>query len=177
MTSKEYFDYFSEEMQNRGGCITNPVMLVVLLLVVMCLFGCKTQYVPVETVVKEYIHSTDTVREKDTIRNEKETIIREMNAADSAMLAKLGLEVKANQHIILVLQKELERQSHEREESKTDTIYRDKEVQVPMPVERKLSRWEQIKMDYGAVSIGISIAAVIAAIVALIVWIRKRKLL
>lgn len=56
----------------------------------------------------------------------------------------------------------------------TDSFVKTDSIRVPYPVERKLSRWEQVKMDYGAVSIGVSLAAVIAAVVWLIIWIRRR---
>lgn len=173
MTEEEYYQQMWNESRHGCGGLTAALFIIIAMLALLT--GCRTQYVPVETVIKEYIHSTDTVREKDTIRNEKETIIREAGAADSAMLAKLGLQIKNNERIILVLKNELERQSHEKQEMRTDTIIREKEVQIPYPVERKLSRFEQFKMDYGAISFGVSIAAVIAAVVFIILWLRRKS--
>ena len=138
------------------------------------LTGCGTQYVPVETVVTEYVHSTDTVHEKDTVMRDMQTVVREASPADSAMLAQLGLEIRENQRIILVLRKELERQSHEKQESHTDTVYRDRETQVPYPVERRLSRWEAFCIDYGKITLGTSIAAAVAAAVLIVLWIRRK---
>ena len=77
-------------------------------LMLFLLFGCKTQYVPVETVRTVYEHHTDTVKQTDSIKTEKETIIREARPEDSLMLAKLGIRLKENERAILVLQKKLE---------------------------------------------------------------------
>lgn len=158
MTSKEYFGYFSQEMQNRGGCITNPVMLVVLLLVVMFLFGCKT-YVPVPECHTEYVYRTDSVTLRDSIWQH-----------DSVYVSMKGDTITVEKWRTKYVE-------HLRDVVKIDSFIKTDSIRVPYPVERKLGKWEQIKMDYGAVSIGVSIAAVIAAIVALVLWLRKRSLL
>lgn len=174
MTLDEYNEMLMRErLMQRNGCGTAAVVIMLLLSVTL-LCGCSTQYVPVETIVKEYVHSTDTIHEKDTLHTEKETIIREATKSDSTMLAKLGLQLDESNRIILVLKSELERQSHEKEESRTDTVYRDKEAQVPLPVERKLNRWEQICIDYGKIMIGATVVTFIAFVVLLILWLKRR---
>ena len=52
----------------------------------------------------------------------------------------------------------------------TDTILRQDTVQVPVPVERRLSRWEQVKMDFGGMAIG----TVAAFLLALLIYIARR---
>lgn len=141
--------------------------IVLLILLSLLLSGCKSiQYVPVEKVKTEYTNRTDTVKKIDTLISEKETIIRE---ADSSLVAKLGLQLKANERAILILQRELERQVSKESEHKTDTVIKTDSVQVPYPVERKLSRWESIKMDMGGIAIGGCIAFVIIIIVCFLV--------
>lgn len=51
-----------------------------------------------------------------------------------------------------------------------DTMYveRTDSVPVPYPVERKLTKWEQAKMDFGGIAIGVIIAVVCVAVVWLI---------
>lgn len=44
------------------------------------------------------------------------------------------------------------------------------ETPVPYPVERKLTRWEQLKMDFGGMAIG----AVIVAIAIAVIWMARR---
>ena len=109
----------------------------------MCLMAllvsCRTQYVPVETVRTEYINRTDTVHKTDTVTNERETVIREVNKGDSALLAKYGIQIKDNERMLLFLQRELAKErSKEREVQHDTTIVRDT-IQVPYPVEKKQS--------------------------------------
>ncbi len=56
-----------------------------------------------------------------------------------------------------------------------DTLYieRTDTVRVPVPVERKLKKWEQTKMDFGGFAIGAIIAVVCIAVVWLIKKFRK----
>lgn len=51
-----------------------------------------------------------------------------------------------------------------------DTVIRRDTVQVPLPVERRLSRWEQVKMDFGGMAIG----AVAIILPALLIYIVRR---
>ena len=138
----------------------------------LLLSSCKSiQYIPVETIKTEYKNHTDTFKQVDSIFSEKETIIRE---ADSALVAKLGLQLKANERAILVLQRELERQVNKEMEHVTDTVIKTDSIQVPYPVERQLSKWEKIKMDTGGIAIGFCLGFVILIIIFFIVKAHKR---
>lgn len=165
-------DYY-EQMFERSFSWLLRIGVAFLAATVACILlsSCKTQYVPVPEYHYDYSHSTDTVRERDSIIKERETIIRE---ADSALLARLGIELKEGQRAFLVLQRELERIRNEKQESKTDTIIKVDSLRVPYPVERPLTRWEKAKMDYGAVAMGGSGVAVIMAVVLLLRWLRRR---
>lgn len=136
--------------------ITIISFIVVFLFVLLLFSGCTSvKYVPVETVKTEYVASVDTLIERDTISTEREVIVREAFSSDSALLAKLGLQLDENKKYILVLKRELERQSHEKEESKLDTVVQIKEIQVPykVEVEKRLSIWQKIKMKLGGVAL------------------------
>ena len=116
---------------------------ILIVFVLMCLMAllvsCRTQYVPVETVRTEYINRTDTVHKTDTVTNEKETVIREVNKGDSALLAKYGIQIKDNERMLLFLQRELDlERSKEREVQHDTTIVRDT-IQVPYPVDKPQS--------------------------------------
>lgn len=54
------------------------------------------------------------------------------------------------------------------------TAERADSVQVPYPVERKLTRWEQVKMDFGTAAITIAVIAIIAAIAVFAWWLRRK---
>ena len=161
----EYYYNEMYDIKSKKSMIACCYSLAGILLLVFSLLlsGCKSiQYVPVEKVKTEYINRTDTVNKIDTLISEKETIIRE---ADSSLVAKLGLQLKANERAILILQRELERQVSKESEHKTDTVIKTDSVQVPYPVERKLTKWEQTKMDAGGIAIGVCIVFLIIIIV------------
>ncbi len=122
-----------------------------LLLVFLC--GCKTtEYVPVETVRTEYRDRVNTEYVVDSIVDNHYVYIKGDTVIDWRDRVKWrDREVHDSIYI-----------------NKTDTI------RVPYPVERKLSRWEQTKMDLGGFAFGGIVVAII--IIAILAWIaRKRK--
>lgn len=152
------------------GFIYRLIGIIILVILCLILSSCSSvKYVPVETVRTEYRNHTDTIRQTDSVKIEKETIIRE---ADSSLVARLGLQLKDNERAILILQKELERQSSSKQEHSTDTIIKTDSVQVPYPVERQLTKWEKIKMDAGGIALGLLIVLVI---IVLLRWLMKTK--
>ena len=144
----------------------------------MGLMGCRTQYVPVETVRTEVVHQTDTVKEKESTRTESTTVIREASPEDSAMLAKLGIKLKSNERLLILLQKELAETRKELEQKHSNdsvrTEYKDRPV--PVPVEKKLTKWQSFCIDYGKVMLGGTGAAVVAVACIAIMVMRKRRL-
>lgn len=158
--------YSKRAEKSLKACAVCIIGMVVLIILSFFFSGCRSiQYVPVEKVRTEYINRTDTVNKIDTLISEKKTIIRE---ADSTLVSKLGLQLKENERAILVLQKELERQVSKESEHKTDTVIKTDSVQIPYPVERKLTKWEQTKMDAGGIAIGVCIAIIIMIIIGFI---------
>lgn len=147
MNWKEYKEYAKKCNYDRIGC-TPPV--VIMFLVVLLLFSCKSiQYVPVETVKTEYKTKTDTVKMSDTIRTEKETILREARPEDLAMIAKLGIKLQDNERLLILLRNQLTEANSKQYKSHTDTIIKTDSIQVPYPVEKKLTKWQQLKVDWG----------------------------
>ena len=53
-------------------------------------------------------------------------------------------------------------------------IYVDRRVEVPVPVEKQLSRWEQFKMDIGGWAIGLLSGAFLIGLGYIIIWLIKR---
>ena len=149
---------FLDILNERSGCGRTLLYGCILALVVFCLCGCKTKYIPVETIKTEYIVRTDTFTQKDSC------VVR-----DSVYIHEKGDTVWYEKwHTQYV--------DRWRERVKIDTLIRRDSIRTPYPVERELTKWEQIKMDYGAVSIGISIAAVIGLILWLILWLKRKGL-
>jgi hypothetical protein len=141
---------------------------------VLCvlLMGCRTQFVPVETVRTEYQNHTDTVRHTDSIIRERETVVRETNNGDSALLAPLDIELRKGQRAVLVLQKELERISSEQREAAHDTIIQCDTITVVQQVEKPPNRWQQTRQRLGDALLWVLAAAV--AYVALRKWMKSK---
>lgn len=129
------------------------VIGIILFLVLSLLFsGCKSiQYVPVEKVVTEY--KTNTVHD---------SVYLQILKHDSVVIEKLGDTVYVNKWHTLYKDKW-------KEVIKTDTFIKVDSVQIPYPVERKLSKWEQTKMDAGGIAIGVCIAVVLTVFVGFLV--------
>lgn len=141
---KEYIDYARRCDYDRIGC--TPPLVFLCLLVVLLLSACKeTEYVPVVERHEVHHHHTDTVRQTDSILSEKTTVIREV---DSVTMARYGIELRNAERAWLVLQQDMERRIKELSEKRNDTVIIRDSVQVPVPVERKLTKWEQFKVDY-----------------------------
>lgn len=54
-------------------------------------------------------------------------------------------------------------------------IYVDRKVEVPVEVERKLSRWEQFKMDIGGWAIGVLSCLLVIGVGYVIIWLIKKR--
>ena len=126
-----------------------------LVIIVVCLLlqACKSvQYVPLETVKTEYIDRVKQVH--DTMHTiEKETTY--ING-DTVLITKYIDRIKV---------------LHQ-----TDTciIERTDTVQVPYPVERKLSKWEQVKNSLGGIAMMLTITAIIGTLIYAIFLIKRK---
>ena len=125
-------------------------MKLVLIFVLLLLTGCgRTMFVPVESVRTEYRdrdvghYRGDTIRERWYVYVNGDTV----------------LDVRRSERTV--------------RETVHDTVYieRTDSVDRPYPVERRLSRWEQAKMDLG----GIAMGAVCVVVIYIIVWLAKKK--
>ena len=110
------------------------------------ILSCKTEYIPVETSHTEHHWHTDSIKEVDSVIHEKHTTIMQL---DSAAMAQYGIQLKNAERAWLVKSWELERhiENLQRLTAIRDTV-RDT-IQVPYPVEKKLSKWQQTKVDWG----------------------------
>ena len=168
-------DYYYDRKLEKSApcykaCFWSFIGIVVGVIIAACLSSCKSvQYVPVETIRTEVKHHHDTVRIQDSIKNDVQTVIREADTSEIERLnTEYGFKLDKAQKTILILRKELERQSHSQQETKSDAAIVEKEVQVPYPVEKKLTRWQQIKMDAGGVAIALIIIASVLLFIAIL---------
>ena len=122
----------------------------VMLLFLLLLCGCRTEYVPIESVRYDSVMIEKLMRDSVFVR-------------DSVYLREKGDTVYVEKDRYVYVYR-----------SVVDTFFAEKirEVEVPVPVERKLTWWERVKLDYAEWVIGVLVA--IALIYALRQWLARK---
>lgn len=177
------------EMGKKFFC---SVVTAVALMGAMGLCGCspKVRHVPVETVRTEY-READTAaiynrllmmfesrREKESrsdsiIDREKETVVLNVQG-DTVRLTRTQYVYVSSKR-----EKELERENKTLRDSlsvlniRLESIKTDS-VPVIVPVERELSRWERVKMDFGGLMAG-AVGVLAICVAAIIGWMFLRR--
>lgn len=156
--SEYYYQTNVKRLENGiKACCYAIAAIIILIVFSLLLSSCKSiQYVPVEKVVTEY--KTNTVHD---------SVYLEILKHDSVVIEKLGDTVYVNKW-------HTQYKDRWKEVIKTDTFIKVDSIQVPYPVEKKLTRWEQTKMDAGGIAIGLCFAFIIFIIVGFIVRVRKK---
>lgn len=131
-------------------------MLVAAFIMLMMLQSCRTKYVSVPEYHNVYVTKHDTLTKHDSVY-QKEFVDRFVKG-DTVFLTKIKVDYRYKN-----IYKTLYRDS-----IKTDS------VRVPYPVEKKLSRWQGLKMEVGGWAIGSFSAVVIALIAYIVAWLVRR---
>lgn len=127
--------------------MTRLNLIFILLACIMC--GCRTQYVPVETVKTDYKDRIQEIHTVDSVSNDRIVYIK----GDTIYISQ--------------------KQDRWRTRTVHDSIYinRTDTVMVPYPEERKPTAWENAKMSIGAWTAAIAGAAII---ILAMKWLRGR---
>lgn len=124
------------------------MLAALLFMVVVGLCGCRTQYVPVESVRTEYRDRINTEYVVDSVTDTRFIFVK----GDSVIAYRERVKWK-------------EREVH-------DTIYVDRtdSIRVPYPVERKVTAWETVRLR--------TFWPLVICVAALITWgfLRRRRL-
>ena len=109
------------------------IYCVILLTLAICSSCRSVKYVPVETVRVDSLYLT--IHERDSIHIKDSIYIREKG--DTVFVERWRTQY--------------------RDRGRTDTLYVDRvrEVQVPYPVEKELTWWQEVKINFGDFSLGI----------------------
>lgn len=113
-----------------------------LLALAICFVSCRTQYVPVETVRTEY-------KTRDSIRFDS------IYQRDSIYMLVKGDTIYQYKYKYLYRYLTTNR---------TDTILKTDSIQIPYPVERKLTKWQSLKMELGGWAFVLVIAFILMVI-------------
>lgn len=122
----------------------------VMLLFLLFLCGCRTEYVPIESVRYDRVMIEKLMRDSVFVR-------------DSVYLKEKGDTIYKYKDRFVHVYK-----------NRVDTFFAEKicEVEVPVPVERKLTWWERVKLNYAEWVIAVLVA--IALIYALRQWLDRK---
>lgn len=131
-------------------------MLAMAFLILMMLQGCRTKYVSVPEYHNVYVNKHDTLTKHDSIY-QKEFVDRYVKG-DTIYLTKIKVDYRFRNLY----------KTRYRDSLKIDSI------RVPYPVERKLNKWENLKMEVGGWAIGGLSAVVIALIAYIVTWLVRR---
>lgn len=131
-------------------------MLAVAFIMLMMLQSCRTKYVSVPEYHNVYVNKHDTLTKHDSVY-QKEFVDRYVKG-DTIYLTKTKVDYRFRNLY----------KTRYRDSLKIDSI------RVPYPVERKLNKWESIKMEVGGWAIGGLSAVVIALIAYIVAWLIKR---
>lgn len=114
-------------MRGFANVITYLSLLVAVIALAMILFGCRsTELVPVETVRTEWRDRVREVHDTTTVSDTRFVYVKGDTVVDIRWYDRVR-EVYLYDTVLSV---------------RTDS------VPVPYPVEKRLTRWEQLKMDY-----------------------------
>ena len=158
----------SKEEKAYRGCFWSFVMFILMMGIALFMYSCKTEYIPVEQTHIEHHWHTDSIIQKDSVVKESKTTVMQL---DSVAMAQYGIQLKNAERAWLVKSWELERQIEQLQKMSAirDTV-RDT-IQVPYPVEKKLSKWQQTKVDWGGWAI---LAADVMIILFFVFALRRR---
>lgn len=144
-------------MQNKDFIRRSGLVFVIAsILFVLMLQGCRTKYVSVPEYHNVYVTKHDTLTKHDSIY-QKEFVDRYVKG-DTVFLTKTQVDYRFRN-----IYKTLYRDS-----IKTDSI------RVPYPVEKKLSRWQGLKMEVGGWAIGVLSVVVFGAIGYIVMWLVRK---
>lgn len=141
----DYWKYDPEyRSSSKGykGCVFSLFGILVVIVIALMLTSCRSvRYIPVETVRTEYVHKTDTFLSKDSVMLHDSVFIH--SKGDTVWYERWHTKYKDRVVTKIV----------------TDSFIKRDTVQVPYPVEKKVSRWESLKT--GAVGFSVAVGMIL----------------
>lgn len=138
------------------GMVKRLLLVIISSILLSSLAGCKSvQYVPFETVRTDSVYVDRYLR--DSIYQRDSVFINRWTAGDTVYQDKVVWKYVY------------------RDKVKYDTvaILRSDTVRIPFPVDRELSKWEQIRLDVGGWAIGVVIITILIVIGCMVYKLKK----
>lgn len=161
-------------------------LIAAIAIAALLLCGCtSTRYVPVESVRTEYVGENN-AELLDVIRSLNERLTIKERQTDSLMhsrnerlvLSDKGDTLRHDTELTVYRASHREKELERIVESQRDSIrelteqlesVKSDTIRVPYPVEKQLTKWQQVKIDYG----GEAIMALAAVVIAAVAWLIK----
>nr|DAJ81247.1 MAG TPA: hypothetical protein [Caudoviricetes sp.] len=163
------------------------ILIGLLALTALCFTSCSHRtYVPLQSVHTDtiYISRKDSVHIKDSLIVKQVVHVRDSVAIHDSVVIVRNEQGEVKEKLIvryrdrwhatqdnLTLQRQIDR--YKASNDSLRAVKRDS-VSVPVPVEKKLSRWQKIKMDVGGWAIGAMSAVLIGIVGYIVVWLLKK---
>ena len=167
--------------------VYSMLILIGFALTALCFTSCSHRtYVPLQSVHTDtiYISRKDSVHIKDSLVVKQVVNIRDSVAIHDSVVIVRNEQGEVKEKLIvryrdrwhatqdnLTLQRQIDR--YKASNDSLRAVRRDS-VSVPVPVEKKLSRWQKIKMDVGGWAIGAMSTFILAAVGYIMVWLLKK---
>ena len=138
MQNPTHTSRFRQFINAGGGFLLIIICCLAVVLMIASLIGCKhVEYVTVPEVHTEYHHTSDTVRQVDSIIDRQTTVVREV---DSATMAQYGIQLANAQRAWLIQNDRLQREIERLREKKADSVFIHDSIAVPYPVEKVVEK-------------------------------------
>ena len=150
----DYNEYKDMESSYKM-CFWSLVGMWIMLIAILIMLGSctTTRYIPIETVRTEYKTKTDSFIQKDSIFVKDSVLVE--SKGDTIHWHHWHTEYKDRWRNRIVI----------------DSFIKMDSIPVPYPVEKKFTRWQQVKIDWG----GEAIVAMIVVIF-IIIWLIVKRL-
>lgn len=176
-----------EDKEIKYYVYTMLILIGLLALTALCLTSCSHRtYVPMQSIRTDtiYMSRKDSVHIKDSLITRQVINIRDSVAIHDSVVIVQDEQGNVKERLIvryrdrwhatqdnLTLQRLIDRYKASNDSLRaTKTEYKE----VPIPVEKKLSRWQKIKMDVGGWAIGAMSTFLLAIIGYIVVWLLKK---
>lgn len=176
-----------EDKEIKYYVYTMLILIGLLSLTALCLTSCSHRvYVPVQSIRTDtiYMSRKDSVHVKDSLITRQVINIRDSVAIHDSIVIIKDEQGNVKERLIvryrdrwhatqdnLTLQRQIDRYKASNDSLRaTKTEYKE----VPIPVEKKLSRWQKIKMDVGGWAIGAMSTFLLAIVGYIVIWLLKK---
>ena len=176
-----------DDRQERDALHVMIIIFALFAMLSLFLCGCSHRtYIPLQSVRTDtvYMARKDSVHIKDSLVIKQVINVRDSIAIhDSVVIVKdeqgnvkerLIVRYRDRWHATqdnLTLQRQIDRYKASNDSLRaTKTEYKE----VPIPVEKKLSRWQKIKMDVGGWAIGAMSTFLLAIVGYIVIWLLKK---